>query len=43
MTFYMFLSDRHGARTNARWSIMGIAIKIAQAVGVQCMRRRINP
>jgi hypothetical protein len=34
MTFYMFLSDRHGARTNARWSIMGVAIKIAQAVSI---------
>jgi len=32
MTFYLFLSDRHGSNSGARWAIMGIAIKVAQSV-----------
>ncbi|KAF6752978.1 fungal-specific transcription factor domain-containing protein [Ephemerocybe angulata] len=30
MTYYMFLSDRHGTNTGARWGIMGITIRVAQ-------------
>ena len=33
MTYYMFLADRHGTDTNARWHTMGLAIKTAQSVG----------
>ncbi|KAL1667836.1 fungal-specific transcription factor domain-containing protein [Schizophyllum commune] len=32
MTFYLFLSDRHGTDAGARWAIMGIATKVAQSV-----------
>ncbi|EAU90145.2 hypothetical protein CC1G_05683 [Coprinopsis cinerea okayama7 len=31
MTYYMFLADRHGSNTGARWGIMGITIKVAQS------------
>ncbi|OAX41366.1 hypothetical protein K503DRAFT_712687 [Rhizopogon vinicolor AM-OR11-026] len=34
MTFYLFLSDRHGSNSGARWAIMGIAIKVAQSIGL---------
>ncbi|KAG6810864.1 hypothetical protein H0H92_010020 [Tricholoma furcatifolium] len=30
MTFYMFLADRHGTSSGARWAIMGIAVKVGQ-------------
>ena len=33
MTYYMFLADRHGTNTNARWHTMGLTIKTAQSVG----------
>ena len=33
MTYYMFLADRHGTNSNARWHTMGLAIKTAQSVG----------
>ncbi|KAG6330355.1 hypothetical protein ID866_8734, partial [Astraeus odoratus] len=36
MTFYLFLSDRHGSNSGTRWVIMGTAIKIAQSV---CTRK----
>ena len=32
MTYYMFLADRHGSNTGARWGVMGITIKVAQSV-----------
>jgi hypothetical protein len=32
MTYYLFLSDRHGASGGARWGMMGIAVKVAQSV-----------
>ncbi|KAF8630741.1 hypothetical protein AX17_005336 [Amanita inopinata Kibby_2008] len=34
MAFYLFLSDRHGTRTGARWTIMGIAVKVGQSIGL---------
>lgn len=34
MTYYMFLADRHGSNTGARWGIMGITIKMAQSIGL---------
>ncbi|KNZ80133.1 hypothetical protein J132_07123 [Termitomyces sp. J132] len=34
MTFYMFLADRHGTSSGARWTIMGIAIKVGQSIGL---------
>lgn len=33
MTFYLFLADRHGTSSGARWAIMGIAVKVGQSVG----------
>jgi hypothetical protein len=35
MAFYLFLSDRHGTGSGARWAIMGIAVKVAQSVRFQ--------
>ena len=32
MTFYLFLADRHGTVSGARWAIMGIAVKLGQSV-----------
>ncbi|KAG9312894.1 hypothetical protein JVU11DRAFT_6327 [Chiua virens] len=32
MTFYLFLSDRHGSNSGTRWAIIGTAIKISQSV-----------
>lgn len=32
MSYYLFLADRHGTTTEARWVIMGIAVKIGQGV-----------
>ncbi|KAJ7050553.1 fungal-specific transcription factor domain-containing protein [Mycena amicta] len=34
MTYYLFLSDRHGTGSGARWAIMGIAVKVAQSIGL---------
>ncbi|PFH45913.1 hypothetical protein AMATHDRAFT_70926 [Amanita thiersii Skay4041] len=34
MTFYLFLADRHGTSTGARWTIMGIAVKVGQSIGL---------
>ncbi|KAF9245323.1 hypothetical protein BU15DRAFT_41174 [Melanogaster broomeanus] len=34
MTFYLFLSDRHGSNSGTRWVTIGIAIKVAQSVSV---------
>ncbi len=32
MSFYLFLSDRHGTSSGSRWIIMGFAVKVAQSV-----------
>ena len=32
MVFYLFLADRHGTSSGARWAIMGIAVKVGQSV-----------
>ncbi|KAF8074759.1 fungal-specific transcription factor domain-containing protein [Lyophyllum atratum] len=34
MTFYLFLADRHGTNSGARWAIMGIAVKVGQSIGL---------
>ncbi|KAG6867816.1 hypothetical protein C0993_010694 [Termitomyces sp. T159_Od127] len=34
ISFYMFLADRHGTSSGARWAIMGIAIKVGQSIGL---------
>ncbi|TFK51693.1 hypothetical protein OE88DRAFT_1658274 [Heliocybe sulcata] len=34
MSFYLFLSDRHGTGTGSRWAIMGMAVKLAQSIGL---------
>ncbi|KAG5650570.1 hypothetical protein H0H81_011777 [Sphagnurus paluster] len=42
MTFYLFLADRHGTSSGARWTIMGIAIKVGQSIGLHRDSRRWN-
>lgn len=32
MSYYLFLSDRHGTSSGSRWIIMGFAVKVAQSV-----------
>jgi hypothetical protein len=32
MSFYLFLSDKHGMSGGSRWAIMGMAVKLAQSV-----------
>lgn len=34
MTYYLFLADRHGTGSGARWAIMGITVKVAQSIGL---------
>ncbi|KAJ4464687.1 fungal-specific transcription factor domain-containing protein [Lentinula lateritia] len=34
MTYYLFLSDRHGTSTGTRWAIMGLAVKLSQTIGL---------
>ncbi|KAF4610658.1 hypothetical protein D9613_006789 [Agrocybe pediades] len=34
MTFYLFLVDRHGTSSGARWATMGLAVKVAQSIGL---------
>ncbi|KAG7443621.1 uncharacterized protein BT62DRAFT_934859 [Guyanagaster necrorhizus] len=34
MTFYLFLSDRNGAGSGSRWALMGMAVKVAQSIGL---------
>jgi hypothetical protein len=34
MTFYLFFSDRHGTGSGARWHTMGLAVKVAQSIGL---------
>jgi hypothetical protein len=35
MSFYLFLSDRHGRGSGTRWAIMGMAVKVAQSIGLR--------
>jgi len=32
MTYYLFITDRHGTGSGDRWAIMGLAVKLAQSV-----------
>jgi hypothetical protein len=34
MSFYLFLSDKHGMSGGSRWAIMGMAVKLAQSIGL---------
>ncbi|KAF9078131.1 fungal-specific transcription factor domain-containing protein [Rhodocollybia butyracea] len=34
MTYYLFLSDRHGSSTGTRWAIMGLAVRLSQTIGL---------
>ncbi|KAF5355299.1 hypothetical protein D9758_005984 [Tetrapyrgos nigripes] len=34
MSYYLFLSDRHGTNSGARWAINGLAVKLAQSIGL---------
>ncbi|TFK74894.1 hypothetical protein BDN72DRAFT_787970 [Pluteus cervinus] len=34
MAFYLFLVDRHGTSSGVRWAIMGVAVKLAQSIGL---------
>ncbi|THH15615.1 hypothetical protein EW146_g4890 [Bondarzewia mesenterica] len=34
MTFYLFFADRHGGNAGPRWAIMGLAVKLAQSIGL---------
>ncbi|KAJ7918735.1 fungal-specific transcription factor domain-containing protein [Mycena leptocephala] len=43
MAFYLFLSDRHGTGSGARWAIMGIAVKVAQSVHRDSGRWKVDP
>lgn len=35
MSFYLFLADRHGRGSGTRWAIMGMAVKVAQSIGLR--------
>ncbi len=34
MSFYLFLSEKHGTSGGSRWAIMGMAVKLAQSVSL---------
>ncbi|KAI0255791.1 fungal-specific transcription factor domain-containing protein [Lactifluus subvellereus] len=34
ISFYLFFSDRHGSTGGSRWAIMGMAVKLAQSIGL---------
>ncbi|KAF8899636.1 fungal-specific transcription factor domain-containing protein [Gymnopilus junonius] len=34
MTYYLFLADRHGTSSGARWATMGLTVKVAQSIGL---------
>jgi hypothetical protein len=34
MTYYLFLADRNSKNNSTRWTIMGMAVKIAQSIGL---------
>ncbi|TFY72315.1 hypothetical protein EVG20_g695 [Dentipellis fragilis] len=42
MTFYLFLADRHGCNGGSRWAIMGMAVKLAQSIGLHRDTARWN-
>ncbi|KAH9993678.1 hypothetical protein BJV74DRAFT_770718 [Russula compacta] len=42
MSFYLFLSDRHGSSGGSRWAIMGIAVKLAQSVNRDTSRWKLD-
>jgi hypothetical protein len=42
MSFYLFLGDRHGSKSGGRWTIMGIAVKMAQSIGLHRDNSRWN-
>lgn len=35
MSFYLFFADRHGRGSGTRWAIMGMAVKVAQSIGLR--------
>ena len=37
MTFYLFLSERHGSGVGSRWALMGLAVKLGISVSVGCV------
>ena len=41
MSFYLFLSDKHGMSGGSRWAIMGMAVKLAQSVS-RFVNRRLH-
>ncbi|KAF9449957.1 hypothetical protein P691DRAFT_666328 [Macrolepiota fuliginosa MF-IS2] len=43
MTYYLFLADRHGTASGARWAIMGIAVKVGQSVNRDSGRWKVDP
>ncbi|KAJ7132076.1 fungal-specific transcription factor domain-containing protein [Mycena epipterygia] len=43
MAYYLFLADRHGTGSGARWAIMGIAVKVAQSVHRDSGRWKVDP
>ncbi|KAH9479629.1 putative transcriptional regulatory protein C1F7.11c [Psilocybe cubensis] len=34
MTHYLFIDERHGTSSGARWATMGLAVKVAQSIGL---------
>ncbi|KAI0305952.1 hypothetical protein B0F90DRAFT_1623878 [Multifurca ochricompacta] len=42
MSFYLFLSDRHGSSGGSRWAIMGMAVKLAQSVNRDTGRWKLD-
>ncbi|KAI0296024.1 fungal-specific transcription factor domain-containing protein [Russula brevipes] len=42
MSFYLFLSDRHGNSGGSRWAIMGMAVKLAQSVNRDTGRWKLD-
>ncbi|KAJ6624997.1 fungal-specific transcription factor domain-containing protein [Mycena sp. CBHHK59/15] len=43
MAYYLFLADRHGTGSGARWALMGIAVKVAQSVHRDSGRWKVDP
>lgn len=35
MSYYLFLADRQGRGSGTRWAIMGLAVKLAQSIGLR--------
>ncbi|KAH9989846.1 hypothetical protein BJV77DRAFT_1015520, partial [Russula vinacea] len=42
MSFYLFLSDKHGMSGGSRWTIMGMAVKLAQSVNRDTGRWKLD-